>query len=99
MTDEEYEAAVNTLADLDVVAGYTKKERDDAAYLVSRCERMGKMSLVQHVFGVAGGFCSPLCVDVEGVVFPVGNSGAELPCIGKLCTQNDAGTASLLEEG
>jgi len=32
-------------------------------------------------------------------VFPVGNSGAELPCIGKLCTQNDAGTASLLEEG
>ena len=57
-----------------------------------------KELVVQHVFGVAGGFCSPLCVDVESVVFPVGNSGAELPCVRKLCTQNDAGTASLLEE-
>ena len=51
-----------------------------------------KELMVQHVFGVAGGFCSPLCVDVESVMFPVGNSGAELPCVRKLCTQNDTGT-------
>ena len=57
-----------------------------------------KELVVQHVFGVAGGICSPLCIDVERVVFPVGNTGAELPCVRKLCTKNDAGTASLLEE-